>query len=57
MITEDDLELVLREEDWLPLIVMRDGLPQVNPQFNPSLSLTMARHEAEDVVGRSESLL
>jgi hypothetical protein len=57
VILEDNLEVMLMEMYWLSLRIMRNGLFQIYPQFDTSLSLSLAGHKAEDAVRCGEALI
>ena len=57
VILENNLEVMLVEMNWLPLRIVRNGLLQIDPQFDPSLTLPMSGHKAEDAVGCGEPLI
>ena len=57
VILENNLEVMLVEMNWLPLRIVRNGLLQIDPQFDHSLTLPMSGHKTEDAVGCGEPLI
>jgi len=42
VIAKNNLKLVFRKENWLPLGIVRNGLSHVDPQFHTSLPLSLS---------------
>ena len=51
VILENNLEVMLVEMNWLPLRIVRNGLLQIDPQFNTSIVVRVSTSKPQDVMG------